>query len=102
MAIPMFQSTCAAHMPDWPPPRSSEYLTRLGVTVNRTHAGAQLRGDDRQLVERGLRNYWGYNSIGFLALEPRYLATGSVREFKTMVKTLHSAGLAGSHSRRRL
>jgi glycogen operon protein len=48
--------------------------------------------DDRQLVDRGLRNYWGYNSIGFLALEPRYLATNSIREFKTMVKTLHSAG----------
>ncbi len=48
--------------------------------------------DDRQLVDRGLRNYWGYNSIGFFALEPRYLATSSIREFKTMVKTLHSAG----------
>ena len=44
-------------------------------------------------MDRGLRNYWGYNSIGFFALEPRYLATNSVREFKTMVKTLHSAGL---------
>jgi isoamylase len=69
-----------------------EYLTRLGVTsieLMPVHAFV----DDRQLVERGLRNYWGYNSIGFLAPEPRYLATSSVREFKTMVKTLHSAGL---------
>ena len=49
--------------------------------------------DDRQLVERGLRNYWGYNSIGFFAPEPRYLASGSITEFKTMVKILHSAGL---------
>jgi glycogen operon protein len=49
--------------------------------------------DDRRLVDRGLRNYWGYNSIGFLALEPRYLSINSIREFKTMVKTLHSAGL---------
>jgi glycogen operon protein len=49
--------------------------------------------DDRQLVDRGLRNYWGYNSIGFFSLEPRYLSINSVREFKTMVKTLHSAGL---------
>jgi glycogen operon protein len=49
--------------------------------------------DDRQLVERGLRNYWGYNSIGFFALESRYMATSSIREFKTMVKTLHTAGL---------
>ena len=38
-------------------------------------------------------NYWGYNSIGFFAPEPRYMATDSIDEFKTMVKTLHSAGL---------
>jgi len=69
-----------------------EYLTRLGVTsieLMPVHSFV----DDRQLVDRGLRNYWGYNSIGFFALEPRYLATNSIREFKTMVKTLHSAGL---------
>jgi glycogen operon protein len=69
-----------------------EYLTRLGVTsieLMPVHSFV----DDRQLVERGLRNYWGYNSIGFLALEPRYLADNTIREFKTMVKTLHSAGL---------
>jgi isoamylase len=69
-----------------------EYLTRLGVTsieLMPVHSFV----DDRQLVERGLRNYWGYNSVGFLALEPRYMATSSVSEFKTMVKTLHSAGL---------
>ncbi|MGA3087781.1 MAG: glycogen debranching protein GlgX [Terriglobales bacterium] len=69
-----------------------EFLTRLGVTsieLMPVHSFV----DDRQLVDRGLRNYWGYNSIGFLALEPRYLATNSIREFKTMVKTLHSAGL---------
>jgi isoamylase len=69
-----------------------DYLTHLGVTsieLMPVHSFV----DDRQLVERGLRNYWGYNSVGFLALEPRYLATNSVNEFKTMVKTLHSAGL---------
>jgi len=46
-----------------------EYLTRLGVTsieLMPVHSFV----DDRQLVERGLRNYWGYNSIGFLAVEP--------------------------------
>jgi glycogen operon protein len=69
-----------------------EYLTRLGVTsVELMPVHAFI--DDRQLVERGLRNYWGYNSIGFLAPEPRYLGTGSIAEFKTMVKVLHSAGL---------
>ena len=69
-----------------------EFLTRLGVTsieLMPVHSFV----DDRQLVDRGLRNYWGYNSIGFLALEPRYLSINSIREFKTMVKTLHSAGL---------
>src|SRR5216683_2332175 len=69
-----------------------EYLTHLGVTsieLMPVHSFV----DDRRLVERGLRNYWGYNSIGFLALEPRYLATDSINEFKTMVKTLHSVGL---------
>jgi isoamylase len=69
-----------------------EYLSRLGVSsieLMPVHSFV----DDRQLVERGLRNYWGYNSIGFFALEPRYLANSSIREFKTMVKTLHSAGL---------
>jgi isoamylase len=69
-----------------------EYLTRLGVTsieLMPVHSFV----DDRQLVDRGLRNYWGYNSIGFFALEPRYLSTNSIREFKTMVKTLHSSGL---------
>ncbi len=49
--------------------------------------------DDRTLVARGLRNYWGYNSIGFFAPEMRYGATGSVAEFKSMVRTLHTAGL---------
>jgi isoamylase len=69
-----------------------DYLIRLGVTsieLMPVHSFV----DDRQLVERGLRNYWGYNSIGFFALEPRYLATSSISEFKTMVKTFHSAGL---------
>jgi len=69
-----------------------EYLKRLGVTsieLMPVHSFV----DDRPLVERGLRNYWGYNSIGFFAPEPRYLATGSIHEFKTMVKTLHSSGL---------
>ncbi len=69
-----------------------DYMTRLGITaVELMPAHAFI--DDRPLVERGLRNYWGYNSIGFFAPEPRYSATSSVNEFKTMVKTLHSAGI---------
>jgi isoamylase len=69
-----------------------EHFTRLGVTSIELMPVHHFV-DDRQLVDRGLRNYWGYNSIGFFALEPRYLSINAVREFKTMVKTLHSAGL---------
>ncbi|OAI01416.1 glycogen debranching protein GlgX [Methylomonas methanica] len=69
-----------------------EHLQRLGVTtVELMPVHAFL--DDRHLVERGVRNYWGYNSIGFLAPDSRYSASGQVSEFKTMVKTLHKAGI---------
>src|SRR3984893_12254900 len=49
--------------------------------------------DDRHLIEKRLRNYWGYNSIGFFAPQPRYLATPFVNEIKEMVSHLHDAGL---------
>jgi len=70
-----------------------EYLKRLGVTaVELLPVHAFI--DDRRLVQAGLRNYWGYNSIGFLAPEPRYASTGSAAsEFKIMVKKLHGAGI---------
>ena len=42
---------------------------------------------------QGLANYWGYNTIGFFAPEPRYLAGGAIGEFKTMVKRFHDAGI---------
>jgi isoamylase len=69
-----------------------EHLKRLGVTAVElmpVHAFVQ----DRHLVERGQRNYWGYNTIGFFAPEPRYSVYGHVGEFKTMVRRLHSAGI---------
>ncbi len=68
------------------------HLQRLGVTAVELmpiHAFV----DDRHLVEKGLRNYWGYNSIGFFAPDMRYAASGDVTEFKTMVKRFHSAGI---------
>lgn len=53
--------------------------------------------DDKHLVDRGLSNYWGYNSIGFFAPKSRYSSSGflgqQVTEFKTMVKTLHREGI---------
>ncbi len=68
------------------------HLRKLGVTAVELmpiHAFV----DDRHLVEKGLRNYWGYNSIGFLAPEERYGYAEPVSEFKTLVKTLHHAGI---------
>jgi glycogen debranching enzyme GlgX/malto-oligosyltrehalose trehalohydrolase len=49
--------------------------------------------DDRHLLDKGLRNYWGYNSIGYFAPDHRYSASGQVNEFKYLVKTLHAAGI---------
>ncbi len=69
-----------------------EYLRRLGVTTVElmpVHAFV----DDRRLVQKGLHNYWGYNSIGYFAPDNRYGRERPVSEFKTMVKALHSAGI---------
>jgi isoamylase len=73
-------------------PAVVQYLHDLGVTTLEllpVHAFV----DDRFLVERRLRNYWGYNSIGFFAPDPRYMQAGDPSEFKTMVKHLHEAGI---------
>jgi glycogen operon protein len=69
-----------------------EYIKNLGVTAVELlpiHAFV----DDSYLVEKGLKNYWGYNSIGFFAPQPRYLATPFVNEVKEMVSHLHDAGI---------
>ena len=69
------------------------HLRRLGVTAVELLPIHHFV-DDRHLLERGLRNYWGYNSIGFFAPDPRYSASGdAVNEFKAMVKALHAAGI---------
>jgi glycogen operon protein len=73
-------------------PSVIRHLKKLGVTAVEllpVHAFV----DERRLVQHGLRNYWGYNSIGFFAPEQRYSASGTLGEFKTMVKTLHTAGI---------
>jgi isoamylase len=69
-----------------------DHLLKLGVTAIELMP-VHYFIDDRQLVEKGLRNYWGYNSIGFFAPASRYCSTGCISEFKTMVKTMHSAGI---------
>jgi glycogen operon protein len=69
-----------------------DHLLRLGVTAVELMP-VHTFVDDRHLLENGMKNYWGYNTIGFFAPDMRYSATGRVSEFKTMVKTLHSAGI---------
>lgn len=49
--------------------------------------------DDKFLVEKNLRNYWGYNSIGFFAVEPRYFGPGGLQGFRETVDKLHNAGI---------
>jgi glycogen operon protein len=68
------------------------YIRSLGVTAVELlpiHAFV----DDSYLIEKGLRNYWGYNSIGYFAPQPRYLATPFINEVKEMVSHLHDAGI---------
>jgi isoamylase len=73
-----------------------EYLQSLGITAVELMPVHQFI-DDRHLVEKGLSNYWGYNTIGFFAPECRYSSSGEeggqVKEFKDMVKALHRAGI---------
>ena len=77
-------------------PKAIDYFTRLGVTAIELMPVHQFI-QDSHLLERGLRNYWGYNSVGFLAPHDEYSAAGKngqqVQEFKQMVKALHEAGI---------
>ena len=69
-----------------------EHLVRLGITaIELLPVHALL--NDPFLVDRDLTNYWGYQSIGFFAPEPRYLSLGQIAEFQHMVKRLHAAGI---------
>jgi isoamylase len=72
------------------------HLRNLGITAVELMP-VHHHAYDRHLVERGLTNYWGYNTLAFFAPDIRYAAAGSplnaVREFKTMVRALHAAGI---------
>jgi isoamylase len=72
------------------------YLRSLNITAIELMPVHQFI-NDRHLVERGLSNYWGYNSIGFFAPDSKYSSSGvhggQVKEFKDMVKALHRAGI---------
>ncbi|OBY92618.1 glycogen debranching enzyme GlgX [Pseudomonas sp. AU11447] len=68
------------------------HLRQLGVTSLEL---LPVHGflDDKHLLEKGMSNYWGYNSIAFFAPQARYLASGHINEFKEMVAHLHDAGI---------
>ncbi|MDB5753125.1 MAG: treX [Ramlibacter sp.] len=68
------------------------HLLALGVTAVEL-LPVQAFNDERRLVDLGLGNYWGYNTIAFCAPDPRYLAGDDIDEFRAMVKALHAAGL---------
>jgi isoamylase len=77
-------------------PASINYLKLLGVTAVELLPVHHFI-DDGQLLDKGLRNYWGYNTLGYFAPMSRYSSCGDdgcqVNEFKQMVKDLHAAGL---------
>ena len=69
-----------------------DHLKRLGITAIELmpiHAYLQ----DRTLIEKGLSNYWGYNTLAYFAIEPRYLSDASPREMREMVRRYHAAGI---------
>jgi isoamylase len=69
-----------------------DYLRELGVTAIEllpVHAYVQ----DRHLIDKGLRNYWGYNTIGFFAPHPEYLGDEGLGAFKAFVQQVHDAGI---------
>ncbi|UYQ94573.1 glycogen debranching protein GlgX [Chitinophaga horti] len=77
-------------------PVTIQYLKELGITAIELMPVHHFIVD-RHLADKGLTNYWGYNSIGFFAPDVRYASNGvtgeQVTEFKEMVKALHKAGI---------
>ncbi|MBV8730819.1 MAG: glycogen debranching protein GlgX [Acidobacteriia bacterium] len=77
-------------------PAAIEYLKKLGITAVELMPIHEFV-DDKILLDKSLRNYWGYNSINFFSPEARYSAFGErgeqIGEFKQMVKALHRAGI---------
>ncbi len=78
-------------------PAAIEHLVDLGINAVEL-LPVQYRVSGRFLIDKGLSNYWGYNTLGFFAPDPRLAAdrepAGTVREFKTMVAALHDAGIS--------
>ena len=73
-------------------PAVLDYLVGLGITAIEllpVYAGIH----DRPLVQQGLNNYWGYNTIGYFAPDPRFLSFGDIVEVKTTIRRLHDVGI---------
>jgi glycogen operon protein len=73
-------------------PAIIDHLVKLGITAVELlpiHAFS----DDRFLVEKGLRNYWGYSTLAYFAPEPRYLGEAGVIGFRSAIRALHDAGI---------
>src|SRR6266436_3865375 len=77
-------------------PAAIDYFKKLGVTAIEL-LPVHTHIDDKVLIDRGLKNYWGYNTIGFFAPHAQYSSSGQmgeqVSEFKSMVRSLHAAGI---------
>ncbi len=77
-------------------PAITDHLTKIGVTAIELMPVHQFV-QDSTLLEKGLSNYWGYNTLAFLAPQASYAASrergGQVQEFKAMVKAMHAAGI---------
>ena len=69
-----------------------EHLVRLGITTIEL-LPIQSFADDRFLVQKGLRNYWGYSTLCYFAPEPRYLGEAGVVGLKAAIRSLHDAGI---------
>jgi len=69
-----------------------DYLKGLGVTSVEL-LPIHSFFSDKLLLDKGLTNFWGYNTLGFFAADPRYFANGSIAELKQMVAHFHDAGL---------
>jgi len=76
-------------------PSATQYLRELGVTAVEL-LPVHYHVDEPHLVVQGKANYWGYNTLGYFAPDPRYAASGpegAVAEFQEMVRALHTAGI---------
>ncbi|MEI7611541.1 MAG: glycogen debranching protein GlgX [Betaproteobacteria bacterium] len=77
-------------------PPMLKHFSRLGITAVKL-LPVQFFLDEKHLLDKGRTNYWGYNTLAFFAPEPRYAARingeSVIHEFRTMVRTLHAAGI---------